>query len=261
MADGTQDYAIPADKNPNNLPAELVFPYEQAAYVVLFAEELNFGTSVRTRVDNIQKMLGNPNAVSTVLAAWQGSVSQLTQAVDGSDDGNGLDTANENLKARWNGSARESAVDYVTRLATATRNNRTEIASMATHLNNIGAFVSNAYSQAIVHISNTASDLAQYESAIRKTGINALSVIFTGGAAGTDNAYSAATEAVADFMRETGTIVQSVENYMTKIGGEVDDIITNISKVEIPAAMAPAATDTGGWQPRNPTGPGWGQPS
>ncbi|MBF6235768.1 hypothetical protein IU474_01560 [Nocardia otitidiscaviarum] len=257
-----QGYAIPADKNPNNLPAELVFPWDQAAYLVNFAEDLGFGSHVRTRVDNIRKMLGDPNAVSTVLTAWQHAVSDLTRAIDGSaEDGIGLESSNENLKARWNGTSRDAAVEYVGRLITVTRNNRTAISDMATSLNNIGAKVSNAYSQAIVHISNTAESLLQYEAARQKMWQNIVGVLTGSGLSDTANARSNATEAVATFMSETGKIAQSVENYMTDVGGEVDQIITKIGEVEVPAAISFAALDISGWQPRNPTGPSWGTPT
>lgn len=251
----TTGYAIPSERNPNGLPSELVFPWDQAAYVVIKSEELGFHETVRERVDFIQKMLGNPSAVSPVLAAWQDAVFHLTKAVDGSDDGRGLETANENLGARWNGASREAAVAYVGRIITATKANRDAISKMSVSINNVGAFVSNAYSQAIVHISSFAAALAQYEAGWTEA---VLSVVIPGN---TTNGRSEALKSAADFMAQTGEIIKSVENYMTNIGGEVDNIITEIGKVEVPAAISDAALDIGGWQPRNPTGPAWGQPS
>ncbi|WP_280407194.1 hypothetical protein [Nocardia brasiliensis] len=254
-------FAIPADRNPNGLPAELVFPWEQAAYVVNWAEDLDVDGPVRDRMSTIQKMLGDPSKVSTVLAAWQDSVSELTKAVDGSNDGSGLATANENLKARWAGSARDAAVDYVDRLATSTRSNNTFISQIAGYLNDLGAYCTRAYTDATTSVHSTAASLAQYESARKKAQTNALVVILTGGAGGTDSYQSAALDFVSTFMTDTKTLISQLRDYMVDIGGKIDDVITDINKFEVPAAIAPAALTVPGWQPRNPTGPGWGTPS
>ncbi|MGY0502324.1 hypothetical protein ACWZHB_27860 [Nocardia sp. FBN12] len=86
-------------------------------------------------------------------------------------------------------------------------------------------------------------------------------MIFTGGAGGTDSYQSAALECVATFMSGTKTLMDDLSKYMIDSGGKIDDIITQINQVEVPAAIAPAALSVPGWQPRNPTGPGWGVPS
>ncbi|MEU4647358.1 hypothetical protein [Nocardia fluminea] len=254
-------FAIPAERNPNGLPAELVFPWDQAAYVVTWAEHLDVDEPVRDRMSTIQKMLGDPSKVSTVLAAWQEAVSELTKAVDGSNDGIGLATANENLKARWAGTARDAAVDYVDRLATSTRSNNTLISQIAGYLNDLGAYCTTAYTNATSSVNSTAASLAQYESDRKKAETNALIVIFTGGAGGTDNYRSAALDFVTTFMNDSKTLVDNLSKYMVDTGGKIDDVITKINMVEVPAAIAPAALTVPGWQPRNPTGPGWGTPS
>ncbi|MFC4374975.1 hypothetical protein ACFO5K_12795 [Nocardia halotolerans] len=254
-------FAIPADKNPNGLPAELVFPWDQAAYVVNWAEDLGVDEPVRDRMSVIQKMLGDPSKVSTVLAAWQDGVSELTKAVDGSNDGIGLSTANENLKARWNGAARDAAVAYVETLATCTRTNNGLISQIAGYLNDLGAYCTTAYTNAIGHVTKTAANLAQYESARKRALTNASIVILTGGAGGTDSYQSAALEFVNTFMLDTKELTDNLSKYMVDTGGKIDDVVTKINMVEIPGAIAPAALSTPGWQPRNPTGPGWGQPS
>ncbi|KIA64329.1 hypothetical protein [Nocardia vulneris] len=257
----TKGFAIPAERNPNGLPAELVFPWDQAAYVVTWAEHLGVDEPVRDRMSVLQKMLGDPSKVSSVLAAWQQAVTELTKAVDGSNDGMGLATANENLKARWAGTARDAAVDYVDRLATSTRSNNGHIAQIATYLNDLGAYVTTAYTNATSNVQSTAASLAQYEAARKKAQTNALIVIFTGGAGGTDSYQSAALEFVDRFMTDTKSLLDNLSKYMVDTGGKIDDVITKINQVEVPAAIAPAALTVPGWQPRNPTGPGWGTPS
>ncbi|MFF3227183.1 hypothetical protein ACFYV7_30600 [Nocardia suismassiliense] len=257
----TKGFAIPAERNPNGLPAELVFPWDQAAYVVTWAEHLDVDEPVRDRMSILQKMLGDPSKVSTVLAAWQGAVTELTKAVDGSNDGIGLATANENLKARWAGTARDAAVDYVDRLATSTRSNNGHIAQIATYLNDLGAYVTTAYTNATSNVQSTAASLAQYEGARKKAETNALIVILSGGAGGTDSYQSAALDFVDRFMTDTKSLLDSLSKYMVDTGGKIDDVITKINQVEVPAAIAPAALTVPGWQPRNPTGPGWGTPS
>ncbi|WP_280505524.1 hypothetical protein [Nocardia farcinica] len=68
-------------------------------------------------------------------------------------------------------------------------------------------------------------------------------------------------ETLAQFMEETGKVIESVINYKKEIAGKMDEIITRAGEIAVPGAISPAALDTTGWQPRNPTGPGWGTPS
>jgi len=62
-------------------------------------------------------------------------------------------------------------------------------------------------------------------------------------------------------MEETGKVIESVITYKNNLAGTMDAIITRAGEIAVPAAIAPDALDTTGWQPRNPTGPGWGSPS
>lgn len=50
---------------------------------------------------------------------------------------------------------------------------------------------------------------------------------------------------------------KELTDYLTEANGAVD----TIAAVEVPDSGAPSISSIGGWQPRNPTGPGWGQPS
>jgi hypothetical protein len=108
-------YPIPADKNPDHLPPEQVFPWDQAATLVTFAEQVGVD-GVRAMVDTIHGLLGNPEAIPPVTDAWRKAVKELTASIDGSDHTVGLQTAKENLVGRWNGPAREAAVSYVERI-------------------------------------------------------------------------------------------------------------------------------------------------
>ncbi|BDU07121.1 hypothetical protein [Nocardia cyriacigeorgica] len=246
-------YPIPEDKNPHGLPEDLIFPWDQAATLVTVAEKVG-NTAVRAQVDLIRKMLGNPGAVSTVLGAWQTAQSELTQSIDGSNDGTGLQTAKENLGARWNGSAREAAVSYVDRLITATHGEQKSIGEIATSINNFSAFVSNNYGTAIAHISNYAAIVADLAGGLIEEIREAIGM--DGGSVETK-----IIQALAEFMRETGEVLKDVRTYRTQIEGEVDQIKIRAAEVTVPPAIAPAALDTNGWQPRNPTGTGWGRPS
>ncbi|MDO3650309.1 hypothetical protein [Nocardia mangyaensis] len=141
------------------------------------------------------------------------------------------------------------------------RSNNTLISQIAGYLNDLGAYCTTAYTNATSSVNSTAASLAQYESDRKKAETNALIVIFTGGAGGTDNYRSAALDFVTTFMNDSKALVDNLSKYMVDTGGKIDDVITKINMVEVPAAIAPAALTVPGWQPRNPTGPGWGTPS
>ncbi|WP_405180980.1 hypothetical protein OG225_07260 [Nocardia sp. NBC_01377] len=186
-----------------------------------------------------------------------GAITSLTKAVDGSGNGVGLETANENLKARWTGTASESATSYVGRLVTASRDEKTQLQAMYDKINDIGAFVSKSYSANIAHIHNYAARLRENEAKeydIRAGGF------FPGGGSGT-SIFAEKRSILADFTTETAAVFKDLTEYMTDIGGSVDTIVSLIAGVEIPGNIAPSAGDPGSWQPRNPTGPPWGVPS
>ncbi|WP_054816071.1 hypothetical protein [Nocardia arizonensis] len=251
----TEGLAIPADKNPQGLPSEFVFPWEQAAYVVKKAKECDI-TNIEEIVDSIRNSLGNPNWVSEVLTGWLGAITSLTKAVDGSGNGVGLETANENLKARWTGTASESATSYVGRLVTASREEKTQLQAMYDKINDIGAFVSKSYAANIAHIHNYAARLRENEGNEYDIRVGSF---FPGGS--DTSIYAEKKRILAEFTRETAAVFKDLTDYLTDVGGSVDTIVSLIAGVEIPGNIAPSVGDPGSWQPRNPTGPPWGQPS
>ncbi|AXK86707.1 hypothetical protein IU443_07540 [Nocardia farcinica] len=248
-----EGYPIPADKNPFGLSAELIFPYDQAATLVTAAQRVG-NTAVRGQVELIRKMLGNPNDVSTVLGAWQTAISELTMSIDGSDDGNGLTTARASVNARWNGSAKDAAVAYLDQLLEMTPAQRTVMKEITDQINNFSALVTQNYATAIVHITKYAAIVAELSGGLLEEIREALTL--DGGSIETK-----ILEALGQFMEETGKVIESVITYKNNLAGTMDAIITRAGEIAVPAAIAPDALDTTGWQPRNPTGPGWGSPS
>lgn len=247
--------AIPADKNPLGLPQEFIFPWEQAAYVVQKGQECGI-TNVKEIVDSIRNSLGNPNWVSEILGGWLGAINSLSKAVDGSGDGVGLETANENLKARWTATAGDAATSYIGRLVTASREEKTQLQAMYDKINDIGAFVSKSYSANIAHIHNYAARLREDEG--NEYDIRVGSVLPAGS---NTSMFAERKRILADFTRETAAVFKELTDYITDVGGAVDTIASLIAGVEIPGNIAPVVGDPGAWQPRNPTGPPWGRPS
>ncbi|MFR9752092.1 hypothetical protein ACL02S_13795 [Nocardia sp. 004] len=246
-------YAIPEDKNPYGLSAEYIFPYNQAATLVTVAEKVH-NAAVRTQVDLIRKMLGNPDDVSTLLSAWQKAAANLTQATDGNDDGNGLMTARASINARWNGTSKDAAVEYLDNLITVTPEQRAIIQNIASEINQFSALVTQNYATAIVHITNYAAIVAELAGGLLEEIREVLTL--DGGSVET-----AILRALGEFMTETGKLLESVITYKNNLSGTMGNIITEAAGIAVPAALAPDATIIGGWQPRNPTGTPWGTDS
>ncbi|WP_157101268.1 hypothetical protein [Nocardia shimofusensis] len=209
---------------------------------------------MREQIELIRKMLGNPNDVSTVLGAWQTAISELTMSVDGSDDGNGLSTARASVNARWNGSAKDAAVEYLDLLLDMTPKQRSVMKEIADAINNFSALVTQNYATAIAHISKYAAIVAELAGGLFEELKEAITL--NGGSIETK-----ILEALGQFMEETGKVIESVITYKNNLAGTMDGIITRAGEIAVPAAIAPDALDTTGWQPRNPTGPNRGTPS
>ncbi|MFE3547009.1 hypothetical protein ACFXK0_28945 [Nocardia sp. NPDC059177] len=248
-----EGYAIPEDKNPMGVSPELVFPYEQAATLVTAAAKVG-NSMVKAQVELIRKMLGNPSDVSTVLAAWQKAVSELTQSIDGSDDGNGLVTAKASLEARWTGTSGEAAAKYLQHIIEVTPLNATIIAGMAEQINTFGALVLKNYGTCIRYITEYAATVARASASLMEE-IKEM-ITLDGGSAET-----AIINALADFMELTGKLTDEVIEYKKEIGGTLDTLITQAGTVQVPSNIAPDALILGGYQPRNPTGKPWGNDS
>ncbi|MFC9968110.1 hypothetical protein ACFVH4_28105 [Nocardia ignorata] len=213
-------------------------------------------------MDTIRLSLGNPNNISATQSAWSAAISSLSQAVDGSNGSADLESTNANLKARWAGNAAQAGTDYIAKTVSSTRAQKTQLIDLNTHINNIGAEVQTFYATNIAHISNYAARIAEAEAdmyEIVADFVTSSLAVITGkgggtGTGGSTTRNSAGIRLVADFMKETGQVLVSLENYLTKIGGEVGSIKDKVNGSEIPGKIAAAATDPDIWRPRSTTG-------
>ncbi|MFI9509245.1 WXG100 family type VII secretion target [Nocardia sp. NPDC052566] len=242
-------YPIPADKNPNNLPEELIFPWGPASTLVTWAERVNV-PGVRENVDIIHGMLGNPNNVPPITSAWRTAVQELTSSIDGSDHSVGLQTAKENLTGRWNGPAREAAVSYVERIVKTTEDTRKILADITGKIDAFRSKIVNNYSTAIGHIANYATIILQYAGDTLAVVEGALTFDFD--LAGQTKAI---VKALKDFITETTAVIKDVITYRDNLLTGLEEIRTLAAQIAVPPEIAPVALDNGSWKPRKPTGP------
>ncbi|MQY20510.1 hypothetical protein [Nocardia macrotermitis] len=242
-------YPIPADQNPDNLPAELVFPWGPASTLVTTAEKLNV-PGVRDMVDTCHGMLGNPNQVPIIVGAWRTSIQELTSAVDGSDHSAGLSTAKENLNARWGGSAAAgAATDYVTRVISSTTDTRNIMKSMADEIDGFRSQIMSNYKQAIDHITKYANIILGLGASFLEEVEGALEFDFD-----LKGNTEAITKALQGFLDETNKVVGDLITYRDTMMTNLNKIRNSAATIQVPSEIAPAALDNGSWQPRKPTG-------
>lgn len=249
-------FAIPADRNPKGLPADLVFPWDQAAFVVNRSPYYKV-EKMDEVMRNIVLSLGDPNAVSTVMNGWNSAVSSLAKAVDGSGDQIGLETANERLASRWVGAASDAAVKYVGRLVTATREEKAAILEMHGRINTIGAIVTSGYITNIAHVHNYAARLKDAEGQEYDIRVQSMRPDWS-----STSMYALGKKLLGEFIDITEEVKKGVRDKLNDLEGEVNNIAGTIAAVEIPGGIDDKTVkDVGSWQPRNPTGPPWGRPS
>ncbi|MFC6011529.1 hypothetical protein [Nocardia lasii] len=249
-------FAIPADRNPKGLPADLVFPWEQAAFVVNrspYYKVENMDAVMR----NIVLSLGDPNAVTAVMNGWNSAVSSLAKAVDGSGGQIGLETANERLAARWVGAAADSATAYVGRLVTATRTEKAAILKMHGKINELGAIVTSGYITNIAHVHNYAARLKDAEGVEYDIRVQSLRPDWS-----STSMFALGKKLLGEFIDITEEVKEGIRSKLNDMEGQVNLIAGEIAAVEIPGGIDDTTVkDVESWQPRNPTGPPWGTPS
>ncbi|MEV6258196.1 hypothetical protein [Nocardia sp. NPDC051911] len=245
-------YPIPADKNPDKLPEELVFPWGPASTLVTFAEKVGV-PGVREQVDTIHSMLGNPNQIPPITSAWRTSVQELTAAIDGSDRSVGLQTAKENIGGRWNGTGREAAVAYVDRLIKTTEDTRSVVRDIAIQIDSFRSIIVDNYTKAISHIAKYASIILNYAGGVLEV-VEGLLVFDFDLKKNTENIV----KALDDFMQEASKVINDVITFRSDIMKELEAIRTRAAEIAVPAAIAPVALDYESWKPRKPTGPAFG---
>lgn len=247
----TKGYPVPADHNPGKLPEELVFPWGAAGTLVTTAEKIGV-PGVRTLIDSIQAMLGNPNEASETTTAWQSAVQELTSAVDGSGTNNvGLLTARDELGARWNGTAREAAVAYVDRVVTTTNSIRDAIKSMATQIDELRSVIMTNYKEAIALIS-------EYAQLVIETGGGYLTYADDLIKFDPSGVLDTLTKQLSKFVELASKNVQRVIDFRNEVVTIIQGIKNNAATIPVQSAIAPAALDNAGWQPRKPTGKAFG---
>ncbi|MEV6276358.1 hypothetical protein [Nocardia sp. NPDC051832] len=248
----TKGYAVPEDHNPLKLSDDLVFPWGAASTVVTTAQELGIPL-VKEAVDTIHAMLGNPGEVAKVVQAWQETVKELTKAIDGSDDGKSLATAKEELGARWNGGARETAVLYVDRIITATKETRGVVEDIANKIDSFRSAIIDNYKSAIQAISKCAQILVTLGGGLAKATFE-----ITEGKIPVGDYVEKGTKAIAEFMAVADKVATDIIDYRNKLLENLSVILTSAAKIEVPGEMAASAGDENAWVPRYPTGPAVG---
>ncbi|MCA2209281.1 hypothetical protein [Nocardia rosealba] len=203
---------------------------------------------VRTLIDSIQTMLGNPNEASATTTAWQTAVQELTSAVDGSGTNNiGLLTAKDELGARWNGTAREAAVAYVDRIVTTTNSIRDAIKSMATQIDELRTVIMTNYKEAIALITEYAQNVVETAGGMMAFADDLLKFDPTG-------VIDSLTDCLSKFVELAGKKVQLVIEFRDSVMTIIQGIKNNAVTIPVQSAIAPAALDNAGWQPRHPVG-------
>lgn len=249
MGTRTQEgYPIPADqgKGLSYQGQTYQFPYSQAGTIVTTAVKLGMD-GFSDLLDNIRKLPGDTDAIGYITDSWRAAAQELTYAVDG-NNGPGLETAKENLLARWNGTAREAAVLFADRVIVNAKSNRDVLLNCAAQIEKFRTKIVETYIAALTFVNDCANAILEYSDSLMDT----IKGFFGGGDADSDD------NSVADLLRKFKDNVVTLFNAVLKAREEVVTALTEIrnqaAKFEVPAPQAEAASDIGSWQPRKPTG-------
>ncbi|MFC9896830.1 hypothetical protein ACFVMC_24360 [Nocardia sp. NPDC127579] len=243
-----QGYPIPADRNPNGLPENLIFPWDSAATVVSAAQSVG-NSAVEALVDKIRAMIGNPVETEAVATAWRRAARQIVSAIDASE-GPGLESAKAELEARWVGTGGDAAITWIGQVVTNGNETSAILLAMASELDGMRSQSITAYKEAIGHIATTAK-------LILDTAGGVISKIKKG------FDITVITDALSDFVELASAVANSLITHMDAMKTRIESLTNQAIALKVAPLAAPAMADyndNGGWQPRNPTGSKIGTP-
>ncbi|QIS11150.1 hypothetical protein [Nocardia arthritidis] len=232
-------YPVPVERNPDDLPAQQVFPWDQAAAVVTAGDRMDMPI-VRTYVDMIQDMLGHPGAVASIRDSWQDAVGHLTKATDGGAGGNSLPTTMADLGFYWDGRGFNAAKEYVTYVTSTTKEVTDIIVKIAKEIDKFRSQIMNCYGQAIEHIANCAAIV------VRLAG-DVITDFFTANFSGI---CTALVDALTEFIKEAGKVIRDIIGYRSDAETAVNNLKTDAKNLRTVAPIAESALQSRNWSPK-----------